>query len=693
MRQATLAALVLGWALVLPAVGGEGVRVLAGFEKDEAAKWGYVERDGQYVTPRDVELRGKATGEWGRSITRGDASQGEWAYVCRFGENAWQYYMRGGQPEEFLYFNCTVFTTFGVFRKNFPADWTGYDRLRLDVKVAGSAAALRLHLEDDLIAPQLTRDYQVPADKWVALEFDLAEAARLREVKLPPELAKKLGGEVLKGRLLNLSRMANILLRVEKAEKRPVVLVDNVRLLAPGADDGGKLEVLVDRSPFPVPEPLPLADAPAAPEKPRGARNWAALAPGEPVKAATGGGGSYGNLSLPRALAVADNDHLLFGQSIGRIEAVQSADGGKTWTDLAGKPGAVTVCQHSCQAPGNVAASAGEELFVFYTARCGGAGSPKDMYCRRAAFDGGGWKLGEPRLVDLDVRHCPEHLVRALRLPNGRIWVVWMHFDRFGQNYLRGRYSDDGGGLWQSPDSNGLMAFKRTRDPAALSTGVTWWQEEPAGPSTSLGALSERSESKGWTAPEGGRTGGLPGHFHPHGSFDLAAYQGSVACLYAEGDNLTSWTWFDPAKRAWTPPAQVFRSFGGTASAAAAGEKTIYAALRTSAKLMRLDGDKWVEDAPADYSGRGLLSVSGRTLWCFWPEEKDGKTLIMAARKPPDGAWSAPEKLAEETEKLQGLAAPVNAPEGFVPLAWGPRGGWVKFLRVPVPQPAKEGAH
>jgi hypothetical protein len=462
--------------------------------------------------------------------------------------------------------------------------------------------------------------------------------------------------------------MANILLRAEKADKQTTVLVDNIRLVAPGATEESKLEILTDQSPFPVPEPLPLRDEPAKPGKPQGARNRAPLKPEEPNKAALGNGGSYGNMSVPRAFAAADNDHLLFGESIGRIEAAQSADGGKTWTDLAGKAGATTVCQHTCNAPGNVAVAAGEDMFVFYTARCGGAGSPKDMYCRRLGFDGRGWTLGEPRLLDIDVRHCPEHLVRALRLASGRIWTVWMHFDRFGQNYLRARYSDDGGGLWQSPDSNGLLSIKRGRDPAALPVGVTWWQESPAG----------------WTAPEGGRTGGLPGRFHPHGSFDLAPYGGSLACLYAEGDNATSWTWFDPARNAWTPPEVVSKGFGGAGSAATVGDKTIYAALRGNNKVLRLDNGKWVEDAPVGYAGRGVLSVAAQALWCFWPEEKDGKTLILSARKPAGGSWSAPEKLAEETEKLQGLSAPGCAPENFVPVAWGPRGGWVKFLRVPL---------
>ncbi|MFH1023189.1 MAG: sialidase family protein [Planctomycetota bacterium] len=658
-----------------PAAGGGKVNLLAGFEKDEATKWGYVDQEGELVTPREIEKSpGAGKGTWPRAIVKGDASQGEWAYVRRFSEDAWKFYMRrGGQPEEFLYPNCTAFSTFAAFRKMFPADWTGHDRLRLDVKILGSAAALRLHIEDEMIAPQLTRDYQVPEGKWVTLEFDLAEAAKFREVKLPPELAKKLGGETQKARLINLSRMANILLRVEKAEKRPTVLVDNIRLLAPGADDGGKMELLVDKSPFPVPEPLPLRDEPAKADKPQGARNWAALKPGEPVQVAMASGSAFGNMTLPRALAVADNDHLIFGNSIGRTRVTQSADGGKTWTDLAGKPGATTQCLHTANAPGNVAVAAGEDMFVFYTARCGGAGSPKDMYCRRARFDGKGWNLGAPRLMDIDVRHCPEHLVRAIRLPNGRVWVVWMHLDRFNQTYLRCRYSDDGGELWQSPDSNGILAVKRTRDPAALPVGVTWWPESPAG----------------WTVPDQGRTGGIPGRFHPHGAFDLAPYGASVACLYAEGDKATCWTWFDTAKNAWTAPAPVAKGFGGATSAATVGEKTVYAAIRGSNKLVCLDGDTWTEEAPAGYSGRGVLSVSGKTLFCFWPDEKEGKTLIMSAKKPLDGAWSAPEKLAEETEKLQGLSAPMSAPENFVPLAWGPRGGWIKFLRVPTERPTK----
>jgi hypothetical protein len=644
------------WAAVLTAASAADppVKLLTGFERDEALKWGYVEADGR--------LAPKNPAETVFVLARGDASQGEWAYRRHFGKDPVNWYLRSGQAaEEILYMQGVVYNTFRTFRQVFPTDWSDYALLRLDVKSTGSPVRLRLMLEDELISPHLTRDYETPEGMWVTLEFDLAEAARLREVKMPD-------GSMLKARLLNPARMANILLRVEKADKETDVLLDNIRLVASGASDGSRLPVLVDQRPFPVPGPLPARAAPLQAEPFAGPRRWVDVKTETPVRVDFNQGGSYGTMTLPRALAVGDSDHLLFAGSIGSIRAAQTVDGGKTWTDLAGKVKAMTACQHTYNAPGNVAAADGEDLLIVYTARCSNMSRPTDIYFRACRFDGKGWTLGPPRLVDVDVRHCPEHLVRVLRLANGRLWAVWLHQERSGGLYLRGRYSDDRGETWRTSDSNGLAMIERRRDPAPLPLGVSWWQESPAG----------------WVAPPGGCSGRLPGRVHPHCGFDLTPYGNSVACLYGEGNETLAWTWYDATKGVWSPPAPVLKAYGGAAGAVTLGEKAIYVIPRDAPKVLRLESAGWVEDTPEGFAGRGVLSVCGTALYCFWIAESGDKRLVRSARKPAGGVWSNAVTLAEETEKLQGLTVPRRAPEGFVPLAWGPAQGWVKFLRLPV---------
>ena len=655
-------------AVAVAAPAAEGVKLLSGFEKAQVLKWGYVEHEGKLITKRALDR--KRFSSW---IATGDATQGERAYVRRFGKNVVRWYFRSGKsPEEILYMQGTAYNTFGAFRKRFPTDWSGYDRLRIDVKSTGCPIRLRLMLEDELTSPHLTRDYQVPAAKWVTLEFDLAAAAKLHEVKLSGEAGQEAGdGKVLKARLLNLAKMANILLRVEQADKQTDVLLDNIRLLAPEAEQASKLTVLTDKRPFPIPGQLPVPAEPLAPKPAPGKRNREPVEPEKPTKAGLARGGSYGMMNLPRGVAVADNDRILFIGSIGRMQAAQSIDGGATWTNLAAKRDATTWCQHSVNAPGNGACADGEDGFVFYTARCANMGRPSDIYFRHLKFDGTGWKLGEPRLVEVDVRHCPEHKVRAVRLASGRIWVAWLHVDRFARQYLRARYSDDGGQVWRTTDSNGLLMISRRKNPKPLPLAVAWWQQEPAG----------------WTPPAAGCSGRIPGRFHPHGRFSLIRYGKSVACIYAEGDRATSWTWFDAEKKTWSKPALVFKCFGGPVTAVSVGEKTIYTSLRRVKKIMRLDGEQWIEDTPPGYGGGGVLSLAGKVLHCFWLERKGDQTLVRMSRKPAGAKWAAPVTLATEERKLQGISAPMYAPETFVPVFWGPAKGWVRFLRVPVTQP------
>ncbi|KKL83143.1 hypothetical protein LCGC14_1977710, partial [marine sediment metagenome] len=630
MRTACLLIPALLTALSPSASSGEQVKLLTGFEKDDLLKWGYIEQGDVLVTKKAVEHKkiGWIKGQFPRGYRKGDCTEGQMALFRHFSEKVARWYLASGKsPEEVLYMQGTVLNTHARFRQMMAHDWSAYERLRLDVKSTACGIRLQVMLEDEMIAPHVTRFYEVPEGKWVTLEFDLAKASKLREVPLGKTNARRLGGEVLKARLIDLARMANIRLVCHRASRETTVLVDNLRLLAPGAKDPSKLDILTDLRPFPAPGELGFQEKPQRSEPASGKRARGPLERGTAVQAGLNQSGSRGMMSLPRGVAVADNDRILFIGSIGRIRAAQSIDGGKTWTDLSGKKDSMTACQHSANAPGNVAIGDGEDGYVFYTARCSGGSGINDIYFRHLKFDGKGWRLGEPRLVDTDVRHCPEFKMRALRLPDGRIWVVWKHYDRFGKNYLRARYSDDEGMTWPTVDSNGLISFRRRRDPRAYPLPVTWWQETP----------------EGWEPPAEGRSGIVAGSrgFHPHGSLALVRYGESVGCLYATGRH-TAWTWFDAKKGEWTAPVVASKVWQGPVSAVTAGREQVWFSLAKSGSLVRLKRGQWVEDSPPGHPGGGVLSVAGETLLCFWKERKNGKTPIRAARKPAGGGWSQP---------------------------------------------------
>ena len=103
------------------------------------------------------------------------------------------------------------------------------------------------------------------------------EAARTRSV---PSSA---GGSPAEGRLIDLRRMANVRITVERLSGAATVSLDNLRLLAAGAEKRDtKLPVITDDSAFVVPAVLPPSK-PTPPAAPAGKRNTAPLAWEPPV--------------------------------------------------------------------------------------------------------------------------------------------------------------------------------------------------------------------------------------------------------------------------------------------------------------------------------------------------------------------------------------------------------------------------
>ncbi|MCG3179498.1 MAG: hypothetical protein BIFFINMI_01833 [Phycisphaerae bacterium] len=403
-------------------------KLLFGFEKDDAAKLAKVEKadDASYALYHLFQgAAGDATeGRWALAVTLGD----KYAWLAPGNKTTYYILQRSGR----------VVNAFGWLAKAMPTDWSGHRLLRMDVKLAGAGATLRLELEDGTIADPVVRTFAVPADKWVTLQADLAEAAKVRG--------------------LDLSHMATFQLLVAAFDRRlsreesVTVKLDNIRL----ADDADKtaLPLVVGEGPLAYAEPaagkgvklapLDLATQPAASAGPVAVVEYARKPSYSPLTAKDRLIGQF----APGGLLLMD----------GTTRTWISRDGGATWTDLAGnraQPQPITgdVRGHRMA----VLAEGREVLAAFVTDHCAGGSGRTELHFAREHYDGKSWQLGAPVAFERGVRHCADRL-DLLRDGGGRIWVAWDHLDRNGQYNIRAKCSDDDGATWRTPDAGPLVA-------------------------------------------------------------------------------------------------------------------------------------------------------------------------------------------------------------------------------------------
>jgi len=638
------------------------VRLLLGFEKEELEKWGVKGKEGGFPFRRGI-------------CRKGDATQGEYAFVRKVSN----YFIRTGKEHyNLLRRNGYVFHTWGWFRGHLPEDWSGHGKLRMEVKSKDAAGRLRVEIEDELCSPLLRRVYHIPRGKWVTVEFDLEKAAELHEIPLDEKGKKRFGVDVLKARVLNPRKMANIYVYFEQLDGPTTVFLDNIRLV--NGKEKNSYPVIVDERPFP--HPLPLSSS--LPEK-RKTKTGKAISDIKQIRIhefpKTGVGKTcYARISgiTRRAFAVtAEGDRMLFGFLAGYVHVFQTLDGGTTWTGLDGKS-RPTRCYHSANAPSHCAAAAGPDLLYVHTDYCAGGAQPSNMFFRCVKHAESGWTLGSPHLVDVDCRHCPEFKVRVLRLASGRIWAAWMHLDRFKKVWVRARYSDDGGITWRDPDSNALMLINRDNSGGAQRYGVTLWVESPEGVTPPL----ERAN---------GRVGVMA---HNYSNIVLTPYGGHVACIWCKGWHPdTMWAYFDGEK--WSKPQRIavnggrVKCVGAPGTAVTVGRRKIYVSIPKMKKVLRLEQGTWREDTPPGCRG-GVLSVSGETLFCIGTRREGDTVKVLVWRKPVGGEWKPPLEIARENLPLKGkkrrglgVAAPQYGPGGFLPVAWGPHHAWMKWTKVP----------
>ncbi|MFH0919843.1 MAG: T9SS type A sorting domain-containing protein [Fibrobacterota bacterium] len=631
----------------------QDVKLLTSFEYDQMQTWGW---------------NGDSSSGYG-TLFQGDATDSSYALGKDFGASNVSYYLSFPQDlgntgffNAQIYRMGTVFMTKGHFGSWLGTDWSGYDRLRIDIKSTVDSCVVWLQLQDETSSPFLIRKYVVPANSWVTLEYDLARANRLLSIPQTAEGAAYWGVDTLKGRLLNPAKLTNININAvafygKRAER---ILIDNMRLLKAGADDGSALQVVRDTSALPAVQALPMAAPSWA--KYAGARDKTPLSFETPSVIDYGSGGNYCYpllSGIPYAIAAVDNNRLIMAGWIYGA-AKHSVDGGKTWTSS----GSVL---HSQMAPGNYLCGSGDDLLVFYTESCAGGVGPSAFWFRQFKFNGTGWDLSARAMIHPNTYHCAEWKVTGVRQNNGRIWMAANNDTRYGGRHAQAIFSDDGGGLWRSQDAAGVVDGESARTYGLSSgkqIGIPLWVENSSKWSYSnlhtLGTLSK-----------------MPGVYtRPM----IIPYGENAACLFNEAYSV-KWSRFDGSS--WSTPATILNLDQDVYTAVTYHSDSIYFSVNSKVYVFNGSGSA-VDITPPDGKG-GVLSLSGNTLLTFWQEQSGSEYLIRYSTKElPDGNWSPAATLATETVSCK-LSSTMVAPENFFPVAWAYTGttSWIKFLRIP----------
>ncbi len=657
----------------------EDERLLLGFEEEDHARLaGAIKlerkeartKDGRAYVAWENPGGFQALGQW--RMFKGQASQGEHAMGISLVVSGPLDIVYAASrfrvpPEPQAYHNLlnnnwappngAMLHTCGVFRRIFPIDWSGFDRLRVDAYGEETVQTVRILLEDEEIGPPVVRNLTLAPGKWTTLEVDLRAAERERG--------------------LDLKRMATLTIGVARIEGKAkagapyTALIDNLRLCRRGVE--ARLPVVQDPEPHQLPEYYRASSRPQPEALPPGPPDRAPLKLEKPIVIPT----ETACLVAPVGWAAAyDNQRLLLGFNKGNtaspayLQVLQSADGGGTWRGLDGgeKPTGVHVnnLDHG-SGRGDVVGARGDVLVLTNLGCRGPSFASLRVFARKLTFTGKGWEVREvPDLVDCDLRHCTSNQ-SIVRTADGRLWAGYGGVGRLGTNLINVRYSDD--------------------------DGLTW---------------------KGWAE---GKSGAVPGSIHREGkevgfgyTFEepcLVPFGQGIACLWQErlGYEYARLKWARFDGRAWSaveeiphPKRIAVNPIGRPPlHAVSLGGKEIFVAGALFGGVLHYREGQWQSGLPELPPGGRLSAAGDRAVVAVsgGPSVK-GPAVLRSWQRPAGGAWSAPVELAVEEHPLShkydnvyvtrlGLVVQAYAPPNFVPVAWTCEGQkWIKFLRVPV---------
>jgi len=555
-----------------------------------------------------------------------------------------------------------------VWQKNWTktTDWSGYERLRFDVHAEGQPVTLGVRVRDG-IGPRINAGptgvktaigrFVVPADQTVTCDFPLAEMARVGEV--------------------DLRKVHRVLIRLNglPSKKAPTNLyLDNIRLVAKGGEPRPTLKrVGMEGEPRPhtrpvdvkpptvrLAEKLKRAVGPIEPLGPvtinKGARYWAAaghlVGPGH-----FGGSGATYFRNARRGVVAYDNDRLVVvmvgrdKSKRGGLIALATFDGGKTWGGLTPADKDFTVLRWHLRA--GVSADYYGDVYYLGTPNCDSYREGQDVCMYRLAFTGETWVPDRFSVVYQNGYKCPA-FGRGLRLPSGRIWMLW--HDGFGGNFAK--HSDDDG-----------FTFVPCKD-ASLPTPRPFY--------------APRLGTKDWPPPPPKEVILFPAIQRVNG-FLLVPHGEQVACVAGDG----SYQVHDGAR--WGPKQPgpkwpgdrrklgllsetvlggkrlvVARSARYSDRGAAEPVGALHAAWQTGSPSTGSGQVRWkVETLEAGGVGESILTASGDVAFCFYVKRVDGDTREVRCRRLKAGRWGPSELLATEPFRINHLAAPQTCPPSY----------------------------
>lgn len=603
----------------------------------------------------------------------------------------------------------------GLVPKVLGGDWSGYDRLLVDVASPDADVWLRFIVEDAADTTPYVR-YRVAKGRAGTIVFPLAKYAA--------ENSRPDRGPFVP-RQIDLARIVNLVIYLEEAsEDAGQVFFDNLRLAAKD-------------SPAPATPIEPTQEI----ERDWGWRDMAGKHPPikQPeVKRETGPVGKLGPVTLASGYkdfcSYLGNDGPRFYRSIAAIDnrrivalvggqqplAFATFDGGKTWGGLDGTPDKPTPLGSYSQVAWASADSLSGNAYIAFNStvklRGGYAADRLDLpagpdyfdrfkgvgYCiggwtmrciglRNIVFNGERWEEPGPGAVlDDFARHCI-HWAEVIRHPSGRLWAFLdVGCDVIGRISVRAVYSDDNGLTWVRSHAGRYL-----HEPGPCFRAF-------------------------YAAPYG------------DGVALCLVNQGDEEGKEAEPDDGAMWTSFDG--HAWAPVAyfekdkvkQVFSlvSWHPRASGEKPKPGRLFALFEREGKLIlgRLKEGKWeaLSDAPVVDDGTkgpfhfSILTVSGDAVLCLWVRDfekgEDGvahSKVLLRRYHVPTEKLGPEEELVTEQEPVSALAVPYVSPPDYVPMLWcnshfncWRRYGykdyeevqkgwhkkyqqWVKFLRVP----------
>ncbi|MFH0920238.1 MAG: T9SS type A sorting domain-containing protein [Fibrobacterota bacterium] len=653
----------------------QNILSLSSFESSQMQAWGWT------GNPPGGSINGIDT------ICQGDVTDGVWALGRSFSAYSVATYLVSSSfpTNQNLFYSGSslVFSTYRHFQQWFPTNWSGYDRLRVDIKSVTDSCLVLVMLSDPLSSPVITRQYSVPAGNWVTLEYNLAAANAQVNIPLSSGNIAKWGVDTLKVRRLNLGNMANMFISVIHfyGNREQKLLLDNMRLLQPGATDPSALPVLTDNSPFCDIQELPYSTP-----------TWTAPYSGtlfqqklDTVRIDSHNVWYFNptaNLFVanPYAIHAADDNNMVVDLGCARV--IKTGDGGKTWTNLLNKKNLASDVSHESGAMARSAmgSGAGPDLMSVYVGQCAGEASPTAMFFRYLKFNGTSWDKCAPAMFTPNSYHCPEVMVNMIRLDNGRIWVADNETGFNGQFWLRASYSDDDGATWRTSDASLLKDVEKERTYGVrqgYNVGVpAWIDNSPAWSFNSASCLGTISSSINRTRPL------------------LVHYKGSVGCLFADNSEFLRFSYFENGQ--WSTPVRILDASGSVpfaALTAGSTDDTVYITDNNNRVYRYVSGANAQDITPPGGQGR-VLSLSGNKLVDIWQERVDSGTswyysINYTIYDLTNKTWGPIQALSHEPGMCQ-LTTDMFAPPNFVPIAWAYNLygtpsylNWIKVAKIP----------